>query len=237
MTATSDAIVLAGGLGTRLRGVIGDLPKPLAPVAGRPFLAWLLDGLAGRGVHRVVLATGYRGERIVAALGDTWHGMELVYSREPEPRGTGGALALALEHIAGDSCFVLNGDTRLRLDYADFADRARVAGVRLAVALSPVPDVARYGAVRVAAERVAGFFEKGRSGPGYINAGVYWLQRSLQSTFPDKASFSLETDVLVPAVAREPVAAFTETSDFIDIGVPEDYRRAQALFAAPDAAR
>ena len=232
ITRTDEAIVLAGGFGTRLRGVVDDVPKPLAAVAGRPFLAWLLDALATQGIRRVVLATGYRGEQIEAACGTSWRGMALAYSREPEPLGTGGAIALALSHVAGEACFVLNGDTWLQLDYQRFGAAARASGARLAVALAAVPDVARYGAVRVAGARVEGFNEKGQSGPGLVNAGVYRIARSLLADFPAGTPFSFERDVLVPAVAREAVAAFVATQGFIDIGVPEDYRRAQSLFPA-----
>lgn len=232
MRATDEAIILAGGFGTRLQGVIGDLPKPLAPVAGRPFIAWLLDGLSAQGLRRAILATGYRGDQVETTLGARWRDMDLVYSREPEPRGTGGAVALALGRVQGDACFVLNGDTRLHLDYPRFADAAGRAGARLGVALSMVPDVARYGAVRVEHGRVTGFVEKGATGPGYVNAGVYWIERALALDFPAAAAFSFESGVLVPAVAREAVAAFTATSGFIDIGVPADYQRAQQLFVA-----
>lgn len=224
-----EAIVLAGGLGTRLRGVVDDVPKPLAPVAGRPFLAWLLDALAKQGLRRVVLATGYRGEQIEAALGKDWQGMSLEYSREAEPLGTGGAIALAMRHIAGDACFVLNGDTWVDLDYVAFD--GQTAGAPLGMALAHVPDVARYGAVIVEDNRVTGFLEKGTSGPGFINAGVYRITRVLADAFPKVGAFSFERDVLVPAVAHARVAGFAGTRGFIDIGVPEDYRRAQGVFA------
>lgn len=232
MAVTDEAIVLAGGLGTRLRGVVDDVPKPLAPVAGRPFLAWVLDALAVQGLRRVVLAIGYRGEQVEAELGKRWRDISLEYSREPQPLGTGGAIALAMRRIAGEACFVLNGDTWLALDYARFESATRTQGARLGVALAEVPDVARYGAVRVACGRITGFVEKGASGQGFVNAGVYCVARSLLEGCPDGRAFSFEHEVLLPAVAREAVAAFTDTADFIDIGVPEDYRRAQAQFAA-----
>ncbi|HET7161469.1 MAG TPA: nucleotidyltransferase family protein [Rhodanobacteraceae bacterium] len=232
MKATDEAIVLAGGLGTRLRGVVDGVPKPLALVAGRPFLAWLLDALAMQGLRRVVLATGYRGEQIEAALGATWRGMALVYSRERKLLGTGGAIALAMPRIAGDDCFVLNGDTWLELDYARFDAAVRGVDARLGVALAAVPEVARYGAVNVEEGRVVDFVEKGQSGPGFINAGVYLLSRSLLEDFPSGEPFSFEHDVLRPAAARETVVACTDTEGFIDIGVPDDYRQAQTRFAA-----
>jgi len=228
-----EAIILAGGFGTRLRGVVDDMPKPLAPVAGRPFLAWVLDVLAAQGLRRAVLATGYLGEKVEAALGKTCGGMSLLYSRESEPLGTGGAIVLATQRIEGDAFFVVNGDTWLTLDYAAFAAAKRRANARLGIALAAVPDVSRYGAVRVADGRVKGFAEKGRAGPGYINAGVYCVQRRLLDGFPGAQAFSFESRVLVPAVAREHVAGFLDTAGFIDIGVPEDYRRAQTLFPSP----
>lgn len=232
MAMVDEAIVLAGGLGTRLRGVVDDVPKPLAPVAGKPFLAWVLDALATQGFRHVVLATGYRGEQVEAALGKAWQGMSLGYSREPEPLGTGGAIALAMERIMGGACFVLNGDTWLELDYARFDATARAGNARLAVALAAVPNASRYGAVRVEGGRITGFVEKGRPESGFVNAGVYRLSRSLLDGFSAGAAFSFEHDVLVPAVARENVMAYTGTHGFIDIGVPEDYREAQGRFAA-----
>jgi D-glycero-alpha-D-manno-heptose 1-phosphate guanylyltransferase len=225
-----EAIVLAGGLGTRLRGVVDGVPKPLAPVAGRPFLAWVLDFLAEQALRRVVLATGYRGDLIEAALGTQWRGMALEYSREKESLGNGGAIALAMNRIAGDACFVLNGDTWLQFDYAAFDRQVAAAGARLGVALARVPDTERYGAVCVDGGRITGFVEKGRAGAGYINAGVYWLTRSLLVDLGHRGSFSFENEVLVPSTTREVVAAYTDTQGFIDIGVPQDYRRAQGLF-------
>jgi D-glycero-alpha-D-manno-heptose 1-phosphate guanylyltransferase len=227
---TDEAIVLAGGLGTRLRGVVDDLPKPLAPVAGRPFLAWLLDALATQGLRRVVLATGYRGDQVEAALGPAWHGMTLAYSREPAPLGTGGAIALAAREVAGEAFFVLNGDTWLELDYEAFAHAVAGAGARLGLALAEVPDVSRYGAARLEGTRVTGFDEKGGSGAGFINAGVYWMRRDVLDGQAPGSAFSFERGVLLPAVARETVAGYSRTRGFIDIGVPEDFRRAQDLF-------
>lgn len=228
---TDEAIVLAGGLGTRLRSVVDDVPKALAPVAGRPFLAWLLDALAIQGIRRVVLATGYLGDQVEDAFGATWQSMALAYSRETRPLGTGGAIALALRMIEGDTCFVLNGDTWLQLDYAMFDAQMRAAGGVLGLALARVSDVTRYGAVHLDRTRVTGFAEKGGSGPGYINAGVYRMARSLADEFPAAEAFSFERDVLVPVVARGGAATFTATEGFIDIGVPEDLLRAQSVFS------
>lgn len=225
MVIEKEAVLLVGGLGTRLRSVVGDLPKPLAPVNGRPFLAWVLDVLHEQRFRRVILATGYRGEQVEAVLGTEWRGMSLEYSRESHPLGTGGAIALAARRISTDAFFVMNGDTWLRLDYDAFDKQARESGARLGIALTRVDDVGRYGAIRTEAAKVAGFTEKGGAGPGYINAGVYRVEGDLLSEFPQGKPFSFETQVLVPLVAREAVFAYTDTSSFVDIGVPEDYAR------------
>lgn len=227
MARADEAVILAGGFGTRLQSVVSDVPKPLAPIGSRPFLAFLLDRLAVQRFRQVVLATGYMGDKVRQAMGDRWHNMSLIYSQERQPLGTGGAIAQAFQRIEGDAFFVLNGDTYLELDYDAFDEQVDASGKKLGMALAQVPDVARYGAVQVRGHRVTGFSEKGLRGPGYINAGIYRLAREVAGAFPVIASFSFENAVLVPAVQDGRVQAFTRTAAFIDIGVPEDYSRAQ----------
>ncbi|MHB1945377.1 MAG: nucleotidyltransferase family protein [Metallibacterium sp.] len=221
-----EAIILAGGRGTRLQGVVSDVPKPLAPVQGRPFLAWLLDLLAQQGMRRVVLATGYKAERVQAVVGEDWRGMRIDYAVESTPLGTGGAIVHALRLIEGEDTFVLNGDTYLELDYARFAATMRAQQAGLGMALAQVANVSRYGAVHVDDGRVTGFSEKGCAGPGWINAGVYWLPRSLPMPAATQA-FSFEDIVLRAAAGQGTLQAYTATDAFIDIGVPEDFQRAQ----------
>ncbi len=230
---TDTAIILAGGLGTRLRGVIGGVPKPLAPVQGRPFLIWLLDLLAQQGMRRIVLATGYKAEMVHAVIGERWQGMRIDYAVESTPLGTGGAIVQARRLIEGEDTFVLNGDTYLELDYAHFATAMRVQHAGLGMALAQVPDVSRYGAVHIANERVTGFSEKGGTGPGWINAGVYWVPRSLSMPAATQV-YSFEDSVLRAAAQQGTLHACTATDAFIDIGVPEDFQRAQTWhFASP----
>lgn len=228
--AADEAVVLVGGLGTRLREAVPDLPKPLAPVAGRPFLAWLLDALATSGMRRVILATGYRSSQIEAAVGQRWQGMEIAWSREEAPLGTGGALREAVRRLQGDGVHVANGDTWLDYSPARLERRTRELGLSMGVALARVDDVGRYGAVEVEDGRVRGFREKGGQGPGLINAGSYFLDAAALAALPDTLRFSFEEQVLVPWAARGAVAAFDHTDGFIDIGVPEDYRLAQSRF-------
>lgn len=225
----AEAIVLAGGLGTRLRAVVRDVPKPLAPVAGRPFLAWLLDGLARQGVGRTILATGYLGDLVQDALGATHAGMALAYLREEAPLGTGGALYNALRLVEGERVFVLNGDTWLGAPLAPLAEEA--PGADLVLAVRPVPDRARYGTVRVEGNRILGLEEKGPSGPGLVNAGLYLARRDLPERRPMPAAFSLETEVLARPGELDLRAHRTE-ADFLDIGTPEDFARAQELIPA-----
>lgn len=228
--ATEEAIVLVGGLGTRLRTVVSDIPKPLAPVSGRPFLAWLLDRLAEEGMRHVVLAAGYLAERVVDGIGREWRAMDVGYSIETEPLGTGGAVRQACGMLRGSAAHVLNGDTFLRYDMHGLEQVTNRSGVDLGMALARVDDVARYGAVIREGDRVEGFREKGESGPGYINAGSYYLTSAAIRMLPAEPAFSFETRVLAPLTAAGRVCGFDATSGFIDIGVPEDYRRAQSLF-------
>lgn len=225
-----EVIILVGGLGTRLRGVIGDLPKPLAMVARRPFLGRLLDRYAAAGMRRAILAAGYQADTVRTTIGPQWAEMDIVYSIEAEPLGTGGAIRQAAALVVGDGVHVANGDTWLRYDPHALEQATRELQADIGLALAQVDDVSRYGAVRVAEQRVLGFDEKGASGAGWINAGCYYLDRQAIADLPDQRAYSIEQEVLAPWSAAGRVAAFNQTSGFIDIGVPEDYARAQALF-------
>lgn len=230
MPKAEEAIVLVGGLGTRLRDVVPDLPKPLAPVCGRPFLAYVLDQLAAGGIRRTILATGYMAEKVESAIGSAWKGMAIAYSHEVERLGTGGAIRLAAGMLRGRAVHVANGDTFLRFDPSAMERAVEASGRLLGVALAHVADVGRYGAVVLEGDRLCSFREKGGSGEGYINAGSYYLSEQALAALPDDQAYSFEDCVLHPETAQGHVTGFTSTADFIDIGVPEDYERAQTLF-------
>ena len=228
MPRAEEAIVLAGGLGTRLLNVVADLPKPLAPVAGRPFLAHLLDQLAAGGLRRVILATGYLAEKIEQTIGRRWAGLDIAYSTEPFPLGTGGAIRRAASLLQGDGVHLANGDTFLRYDLQALERVVYASDAMLGIALARVTDVGRYGAVQVSGNRVTSFLEKGGHGPGLINAGSYFLSASGVENLPaDDGAYSFETRVLLPEAMAGRLAAYQDTSDFIDIGIPDDYARAQ----------
>jgi len=228
-----DVIVLAGGLGTRLRSVVAALPKAMAPVAGRPFLEHLLDLLAHAGFASAVLAVGYRSDAIREYFGDRYHGLPLAYSIEGQPLGTGGAIRLAMNHASSPEVFVVNGDTFVDVDYSAMLAAHQRASATMTIAVHEVPDAARYGALDIAGDRVRGFFEKGRAGPGWINAGVYLLARTQLDDAALPTAFSFESDYLVPNVEALNPLAFRTEGLFIDIGVPEDYARAQSMLVTP----
>lgn len=229
------AVILAGGLGTRLRPAVGDTPKVMAPVAGRPFLEHVLGRLEAHGFEQVVLAVGYRKEAVIGHFGASFGRIALRYSEEQAPLGTGGAIRRALPLAGPGPCFVLNGDTWLALDHAGMLRAHLAGGTALTMAVRPVPDVARYGAVRVEGARVTRFEEKGGTGPGLVNAGVYLLQPELLSGEHLPEAFSFETDFLAARLAALAPLAWVADGPFVDIGIPADYQRAQAMFERGEA--
>lgn len=226
-----DAIVLAGGMGTRLRPVTGDLPKPMAPVAGRPFLEILLATLEGKGLRRAVLSLGYRAERIRDHFGSRFGAIELDYEIETVPLGTGGAIRRALARCHTASALVVNGDTLLDLELDALLAFGRSPDAPVLVARA-VDDTARFGRLDVDQGRLLAFVEKGAAGPGLINTGHYRLPRTLFDGHPLPESFSIEHDFLAQLAGRLGIEVFVSRGTFIDIGVPEDYARAQTELAA-----
>jgi NDP-sugar pyrophosphorylase family protein len=226
------AFVLAGGLGTRLRPRFGDLPKGLAPLAGRPFLAHQLEWLARFGVREAVLCVGFGADRIRAALGDGGtHAPRLAYSVEAEPLGTGGALRLAARLVDGPA-LVVNGDTLVSDDPWEL-ERARWEhGADGAVALYPVPEAASRGRVECDAEgRVMRFVEKDarHRGAAWVNGGIYAFAPALWRRLPDGVS-SLERDVLPALAAEGRLRGVRFAGTFFDIGTPAEWERAERQF-------
>ena len=217
-----EAIVLAGGLGTRLRGVIGEIPKCMAPVAGKPFLQYQLEWLSRFEVDHVVLSVGYLREQVMDFVNGREWPFKVSYAVEKEPLGTGGGIRLALSKCKGKQVFVLNGDTFYNVDL-----RALPFTAPVTLALKPMRDFDRYGAVDWDGDLVSAFREKAYCAEGLINGGVYAIDRSQldMSLFPK--SFSFEREVLEPLTQYGLVAGEVQDGYFIDIGVPEDYARAQ----------
>ena len=223
-----EAIVLAGGFGTRLRKVVADVPKPMAPIVGHPFLEILLELLANKGFSRVVFSLGFMAEKISQHFGAQFAGLDLAYVVEDTPLGTGGAIRLAFESCTEDHVFVFNGDTYLDLEVQSLEHQWQANRNPIVVG-KQVPDAARYGRLLVDGKRITSFSEKGVAGIGLINAGCYVLAKDALVRFPLNKTFSIETEYLAPEVLHATVEVFVTEGVFIDIGIPEDYARAQAL--------
>jgi D-glycero-alpha-D-manno-heptose 1-phosphate guanylyltransferase len=225
-----EAIILAGGFGTRLREIVADVPKPMAPVAGRPFLELLLCSLADKGFTRAILATGYMAEKISDHFGCHFAGVDLDYSVETVPLGTGGAVSQAARLVRADHFFVFNGDTFIDLD-ARAVDAIWHLAHEPVIVAREVADCERYGRLETDQGHVVRFAEKGKGGPGLINAGCYVFRVDQFSGFEPGVCFSLEMDFLAPLVESTAVALHVATGLFIDIGVPSDYIQAQHLLS------
>jgi D-glycero-alpha-D-manno-heptose 1-phosphate guanylyltransferase len=226
-------IVLAGGLGTRLRAVVEGQPKVLAKVDGRPFLSYILDQIDAAGMKRAILCIGYLGGQIREQFGSHYGNVELSYSEETELLGTAGALRLALSFLETEVACVMNGDSYCDLDLADFWAWHGQKSASGSLALVAVSDTSRYGTVETDGDDlIVRFAEKDPgSGAGWINAGVYLLPYRLIRDVPEGEQVSLERDVLPQWVGRG-ICGYRVETRFIDIGIPSSYRRAEQFFAS-----
>ncbi len=224
----TEAIVLAGGFGTRLRAVVRDVPKPMAPVRGRPFLAYVLDYLAREGVRSVVLSVGYKEETIRAAFGTSYGALKIDYAVETEPLGTGGGIRLALEKTSGASILALNGDTFFPANLGELTRLHEESGADMTLALKRMAQCERYGTLTLGGTaQITGFREKGAVEDGLINGGVYAIKRTLLEEWALNQPFSIEKDLLERLAVSRRFFGVPFDTYFIDIGIPEDYARAQ----------
>ncbi len=223
-----EAVVLAGGLGTRLRNVIKDVPKPMAEINGKPFLEYLLNYVTSQGILKIVLSVGYKHEIIKDYFGDSFMGAELFYSIEDEPLGTGGALKRAMEFIDSNNVFVLNGDTIFKIDLKEFERFHFWKKSSLSVALKKIEKSNRYGIVELKQDQsIKAFLEKIYVDEGLINGGTYLLNKDFFNSFDLPNEFSFETDFLEKYYINYKFYGFISNAYFIDIGVPEDYEKAK----------
>jgi D-glycero-alpha-D-manno-heptose 1-phosphate guanylyltransferase len=227
-SSLTEAVVLCGGLGTRLRAVVSDVPKPMAPIAGRPFLEYLLSYLAREGIARVVLAVGYKRERIVDHFGARWRGLDIAYSIETEPLGTGGGLRQALAHLNPPAGLVVNGDSLLITPLAPLA-RALENGADLALTACWRADAAEAGVCDVKGERLMGFHRGAAGEAGLVNAGVYAVRRDLFDGVALPPAFSFEQDFLASQATLMDMRVVRAEGEFIDIGLPDTYAQAQTI--------
>lgn len=217
-----EAVILAGGLGTRLRCVVADSPKCLAPIASEPFLSYVMEWLGRSGVDRVVISVGYLKEQIISWVSNRYFPFEIDWAVEDEPLGTGGGIRLALSKCRSDEVIVVNGDTFFPVDLSQLFFDAPIT-----VALKPMRDFDRYGTVVLEGRKVDSFREKAPCKEGLINGGVYGIDRSRLDLENLPAKFSFEKEVLEPLAAKGQVNGWVQDTYFIDIGIPEDYSKAQ----------
>ena len=229
-----DVIILAGGLGTRLRSVVSDVPKCMAPVGGRPFLAWTLQWLEQFEVNRIVLSLGYMSQVVIDWIHNEYKGKTPVdWVIEETPLGTGGGIRLAMSKVTGGRAIILNGDTFFNVELNTFHSFSCLEKAPLAVALKPMTDFERYGSVTLSdANRVISFNEKKHCDKGLINGGIYCIDSNsgLFEGMPEK--FSFEKEILEPMSAKGIIAGFVSDGSFIDIGIPQDYETAQTFLPA-----
>lgn len=216
-----EAIILAGGFGTRIRSTIGEVPKPMAPIDKDnntvPFLAVLLEYLQNSGIKKVVFAVHYLKDQIIDYFGHSFKGIEIRYSIEDKPLGTGGAIVKASQYINDDKFLVLNGDTFLDCDYKELYKNED-----LTLVLKHMNNCTRYGRVVTEKNKIIEFVEKGAPKEGLINGGIYLVtKKDLKNLH---GTFSFETDFLHK---KKNIRAFITNGYFIDIGVPEDYKDAK----------
>lgn len=222
------AIVLAGGLGTRLRGVINDLPKPMAMISGKPFLHFVFQYLTRQNISKAILSVGYKANVIEAYFGDKYLDVEIVYCREEEPMGTGGGLKKAFEYTQGEA-FVLNGDTFFDIDLAALAAFHTGTKADITLALKQMENFDRYGTVEMRGDRIVKFEEKKPVAEGLINGGVYYFHKEILDRVEEQ-KFSFEKEVLEKYVSVSQIIGKVFKNYFIDIGIPEDYTKAQIDF-------
>ncbi len=246
MPKLKECIVLAGGLGTRLKNAVPDLPKCMAPVAGKPFLSYLLNYLQQQGIERFILSLGYRHEVIEEFINVQYSmparrsadgylgegGLNVQFSIEEEPMGTGGAIKLACTKTQDKNVLIANGDTLFKINVDGIIDFHKRQDAHCTLALKPMQDFSRYGAVELNKDySIASFREKQFFQQGLINGGVYLLNvgRFLQEELPEK--FSFENDYLGKFYDKRKIYGVIQDEYFIDIGIPEDYERAQEEYA------
>ncbi|MBA4198789.1 MAG: nucleotidyltransferase [Chitinophaga sp.] len=223
-----EAIILAGGLGTRLRSAVPDLPKCMAPVNGKPFIAYVIEELKQQGIDSFIFSLGYKSEAIIEFINIHYTNLNIQYSVEEEPLGTGGAIKLACIKATEKNIIVTNGDTLFKVNITALSELHEKANAACTLSLKPMQNFERYGVVEIDENKqITSFKEKQFYEQGLINGGVYALSVDdiLQSNLPEK--FSFEKDYLEIFYRTKKMMGSVQDGYFIDIGIPEDYLKAQ----------
>ena len=226
-----DAVILAGGLGKRLRKAVSDRPKVMAEINGKPFLYYVLDQLSEIDIKRVVISTGYMADKIEEVIGFSYKGLKVDYSREETPLGTAGALKLAEQIVDTEYCLVMNGDSYTEFDAISLFMSCKQKNASIVLLVKMVPGTSRFGTVQMNEQNeIIRFMEKGSSaGIGLINAGIYIMKTSTLQKIPNKTPCSLEYNFF-PAMIGKSIYGNETEGNFIDIGTPNSYFFAQSFF-------
>lgn len=226
----SDVVILAGGLGTRLSHLIPDLPKPMAPVNGKPFLEILLEQLSSYNFQRIILSVGHKYEKIETYFGNSYKNIELIYCIEDTPLGTGGAIKKAMSMCKNDNVFIINGDTYFDVNFNEMMESHLRLNSDVSIAVKKLKNFDRYGTVTFLGNKITGFFEKKPTSEGYINGGTYLLTHGKIKLEDYQDKFSFEKDILEMKYNQLNFNVFISDNYFIDIGIPEDYEIACSYF-------
>lgn len=227
------AIILAGGFGTRLQSVVSDVPKPMAPINSTPFLDYQLAYLKHYGIENIILSVGYLNEKIRDYYQDGLNGLKINYVMEETPLGTGGGIRKAMELNSDELVLALNGDSFFDVDLNHLKKLHVLKNSQISLALRRADNASRYGAIELdSSDRIISFKEKSsQTHAGFINAGVYLLnQEVFLKHAPANCNFSIEKDFFEKKLDTLPIYGFEFSGYFIDIGIPEDYNKAQHDF-------
>lgn len=224
-----DVVILAGGLGTRLSSIVSDVPKPMAPVNGKPFLEYILLWLEKFDISNVFLSVGYKKEVIQDYFGDNFNGMPITYAVEDKPLGTGGGIINALQLTTSKDVLIVNGDTYFPIDINDLASFHNQNNSAFTIALKQMVNFDRYGTVEIENTSIRKFNEKQYAEAGLINGGIYLVNRNFLMTRQFPEVFSFEKEVLELEADKGTLSGKAFDNDFIDIGIPEDYYLASKI--------
>lgn len=221
-----ECIILAGGLGKRLKSCVTDIPKPLAPVNEKPFLSYVMDYLLVNGVNRIILAVGYRWQKISKEYGSKYKGIDLIYSVENELLGTGGAIRQALDFCLEEKVYIVNGDTfyDIQLNVLNLK-----RNTDMCMALKYMEKFDRYGCVEIEGEIIVNFKEKKFYDNGFINGGTYLINKNLFRRIKKGKKFSFER-FIEENIKKLNIIGKKFDNEFVDIGIPKDYEKAKKLF-------
>ena len=224
-----EAIVLVGGKGTRLRSVVSDVPKPMAPVKDKPFLEYLLNELIDQGISKVVLAVGYKAETLIEYFGNRYKNIEIEYSIEENSLGTGGAIKKALELTTESNIVIVNGDTFSKVNLVEMMRKHLKNRADLTIATKTMRKFDRYGQVLSENDKIVGFREKQYCDEGNINIGTYIIKKNFFKDVKTEEVFSFENDIMEKYFDEMNFISYLSDTIFIDIGIPEDYEKIQNI--------